>query len=451
MGQLEASCFAQGNDNTLYALAFGYDHSLPSSTSGADAVAVLLKSNTSPSSPNTLTWEVVSTVPRDNLLSFGDSFKIQCLVDPNGGFLAWTYDAYRSGKGAVAQSRPGGFRYDPILPEAPGSKGKGGWMNVGTSMNYSWTSTSAGGSLFYVKEGSKYNIYHAYIPISVGVTFSFGALNTATTPNMMESSPIKWSIGSTITGYVEGMQTSATKLFVWGVAGGSGYLFAMGNLPQSGQLSAVPPSLQLNNYSTSGTCSYPGVIGDKVYKYCSITQTHGTEYKLYSWDGSKSLDPIAMSQLPVANMLTSTVTGIFGGSNSSSSSSTAYMLVQSGRLRGRNGSPGYSNYMLKALALTGPSAGSVLEVPNNITVTDNIECYIKAASGGLSSSVYAAIIGSLIGKRSSPLRKQLVALGIIVKPEKRVAFSWPAILEMATLDDLRKDIVNRYSQYAHDG
>ncbi|KAF8928410.1 hypothetical protein BGZ47_001653, partial [Haplosporangium gracile] len=361
MGQLEASCFAQGSDNTLYALAFGYDHSISTSTPGADAVAVLLKSNTSPSSPNALIWEVVSTIRRDSLSSFGDSPKIQCLVDPNGGFLAWSYDAYRSGQSGVSQSRPGGFRYDPFLLEAPGSKGKGGWMNVETSMNYSWTSTSAEGGLFYVKEGSKYNIYHAYIPISVGTTISIGALNTATTPNMMDSSPTKRSIGSTITGYVEGMQTSATKLFVWGVAGGSGNLFAMGNLPQSGQLSSVPPSLQLSNYSTSSTCSYPGGIGDKVYKYCSVTQTHGTEYKLYSWDGSKA-----------------PTTRIFGDNDSFSSSSTTYMLVQSGELGDRHGAPGYGNYMLKALSLTGPSAGSVLEVPNNITVTDNFEFYTKA-------------------------------------------------------------------------
>ncbi|KAF9080113.1 hypothetical protein BGX29_002565 [Mortierella sp. GBA35] len=379
MGQLEASCFAQVSGNTLYALAFGYDHTVPSSTSGASAVVVLLKSNTSPSSPSALTWEVVSTIPRDSLFSFGDSPRLQCLVDPNGGFLAWSYNTYRPGQGPAAQSRPGGFRYDPSLPEGAGSKGKGGWANVETPMSYSWTSSLAGGDLFYVKEGSQYNIYHIFIPGTAGATFSFGALNTATTPNMMENSFNKWPVGSTITGYVDSIKTTATKLFIWGVAGGNGRLFAVGDLPQGGRLSSTPPSLQLGNYSTPVTCSDPVAIDDKVYKYCSISQTHGKEYKLYAWDGSKALDPIAMSQLPVKDSNSFTVTGILGGGDSSSS--TTYMLVQSGRLYGQYGSSGYSTYVLKALALTGPSTGSVVDVPNNITVSDKIAFY-KATDGG---------------------------------------------------------------------
>ncbi|KAF8925304.1 hypothetical protein BGZ47_003379 [Haplosporangium gracile] len=55
------------------------------------------------------------------------------------------------------------------------------------------------------------------------------------------------------------------------------------------------------------------------------------------------------------------------------------------------------------------------------------------------------------------LRKQLsdildssIKLGIIVKPEKKVAFTWPAIVETATLDNLRKNIFNEYPQYALD-
>ncbi|KAF8932529.1 hypothetical protein BGZ47_011345 [Haplosporangium gracile] len=59
------------------------------------------------------------------------------------------------------------------------------------------------------------------------------------------------------------------------------------------------------------------------------------------------------------------------------------------------------------------------------------------------------------------LRKQLsqlqaevqdssITLGIVVKPEKKVAFSWSAMMETATLDDLKKNVFDLYPQYAHD-
>ncbi|KAK3845747.1 MAG: hypothetical protein J3R72DRAFT_435542 [Linnemannia gamsii] len=43
-----------------------------------------------------------------------------------------------------------------------------------------------------------------------------------------------------------------------------------------------------------------------------------------------------------------------------------------------------------------------------------------------------------------------INVGIIVKPEKRVVFAWSMIVEKATLDDLRKEISELYTQYAHD-
>ncbi|KAF9922559.1 hypothetical protein BGZ67_010386 [Mortierella alpina] len=41
-------------------------------------------------------------------------------------------------------------------------------------------------------------------------------------------------------------------------------------------------------------------------------------------------------------------------------------------------------------------------------------------------------------------------IGIVVKPEKKVAFSWCGIVDTATLDDLKKIIFDLYPQYAHD-
>ena len=81
-----------------------------------------------------------------------------------------------------------------------------------------------------------------------------------------------------------------------------------------------------------------------------------------------------MSQLPLKDQYTSAVTGVFGDS------STTYLLVQSGTLSPQYGS-GVS-YMLKALTLSGSAAGSVLDVPNNITVTDNLTFNATLAGGG---------------------------------------------------------------------
>ncbi|KAG0026402.1 hypothetical protein BGZ81_006412 [Podila clonocystis] len=377
MGRLEASCFSQGSDNTLYALAYGYDLSI---TTGDNAIAALIKSNASPSNPNALTWQVVSTIRKGELFSFGDGTKIQCVADPNGGFLAWSYGAYRPGLGPNAQARPGGFRYDPSLSTTSATtKGKGGWVNVETPLSYTWTSTSAASDLIYLKDGSsgKYTFYHAYIQGLAGTTvINFGVLNTATTPNMMENSDTKWSFSSSITGYIEDMKITSTKLFLWGVAGGSAKLFGVADLPQSDPLPTTAPSLQLGNYTTPISCSIPAAIGEKVYKYCTVRQLHGDEYKLFSWDGSKALEPIGMSQLPVEKMYKDTITGIFGDS------STSYLLVQSGRLEAQYGASGTGSHVLKALALTGGAAGAVLNVPNNITVSDNIAFYANGAGGG---------------------------------------------------------------------
>ncbi|KAF9285636.1 hypothetical protein BGZ68_003681 [Mortierella alpina] len=41
-------------------------------------------------------------------------------------------------------------------------------------------------------------------------------------------------------------------------------------------------------------------------------------------------------------------------------------------------------------------------------------------------------------------------MGVVVKPEKKVAFSWCGIVDTATLDDLKKNIFDLHPQYAHD-
>ncbi|KAG0241173.1 hypothetical protein BGW41_006166 [Actinomortierella wolfii] len=394
MGQLEAACFAEGRDNTLYALSFGYDHSRSPGSSGSEnAIVVLLKSNSAPS-PSNLSWQVVSTISKKELYSLGmDGLgeNSNCIVDPDGGFLAWNYYTYRPNE---QKSRPGGFRYDPALSTSSATTtGKGGWVNVDTALSYSWTSTSSAGDLLYLKDAStgKYQFYHVYIPGNFG-DFSTAALNTATSPNMMESTPIKWNFKSTITGYPDGLMITESKLFIWGVAAASGGLFAVGDMPQTGPLPSSAPSTNLVNYTRpSPNCYGPLAVDDDVYMYCPYTLQHGKELKLHVMDGSKILEPISMPKAPVDSYQPS-VSGIFGDGT------TSYMLVQTGRLAKYSTKP----YQLSALVLSGPSAGILMDVPNKITVSDSIGYLPKAeeksdggGGGGLSIAL-RWIIGLLV-------------------------------------------------------
>ncbi|KAF9923930.1 hypothetical protein BGZ67_009611 [Mortierella alpina] len=302
MGRLEPACFSFGSDNALYALVFAYDLSI---AKGADnAVVALIKSNASPSGPDALTWQVVSTIRQAELATIVEGgtfgyYPVQCLVDPSGGFLAWSYQTYQPGQ-PRNKPRPGGFRYDPLLTTPSSTTtGKGGWVNVDSPITYSWTmSSSAGdGSLMYLADGAgKYNYYHAYVPTS-GTSLNFGALNTGVTPHLMEDSATQWA----------------------------------------------------------------------------LNKTHGDQYSLYEWNGSKSSGPISMTKLPSAKVFTTGISGIFGDP-----ASTTYLLVQSGYM---NGGRPTSGTILKALVLTGTNAGTVLDVPKNITVSDNLSS-MNATTGG---------------------------------------------------------------------
>ncbi|KAF9536462.1 hypothetical protein EC957_010882 [Mortierella hygrophila] len=57
---------------------------------------------------------------------------------------------------------------------------------------------------------------------------------------------------------------------------------------------------------------------------------------------------------------------------------------------------------------------------------------------------------SELEKFQADVQDSSITLGIVVKPEKKVAFSWSAMVETATLDDLKKNIFVLYPQYAHD-
>ncbi|GJJ73299.1 hypothetical protein EMPS_05657 [Entomortierella parvispora] len=57
---------------------------------------------------------------------------------------------------------------------------------------------------------------------------------------------------------------------------------------------------------------------------------------------------------------------------------------------------------------------------------------------------------ALLRKQVSDMHDTSISIGVIVKPEKKVAFTWSTIVEDATLDELRRKLVVLYPQYAKD-
>ncbi|KAG0242944.1 hypothetical protein BGW41_003109 [Actinomortierella wolfii] len=267
MGQLEAACFAEGRNNTLYALSYAYDQSRDPGRSGSEnAIVALLKSNSAPSNPSNLSWQVVSTISRKELYTLGMERKGEgsyCIVDPDEGVLVWNYYARRPGEQG---SRPGGFRYDPTLSTSSATTtGKGGWANVDTSLRYSWSSSTSVGDVFYLKDEKtgKYNFYHMYMLGNSG-DFSIAALNTATGPNMMESTPIKWNFKSTLSQYLYGLIITDSKLFVWHSLDG----FGVADMPQKGPLPSSAPTAKVLNYAPEYGCHGLRAVDDKAYTFC---------------------------------------------------------------------------------------------------------------------------------------------------------------------------------------
>ncbi|KAH7033867.1 hypothetical protein BKA57DRAFT_497326 [Linnemannia elongata] len=400
MGQLTVNCFAEGASNTLYAFAFGYDLS---AKTGDGAVAILLQSNSSPSTPDALTWQVVSTISKSELFSFMNNSDIRCTADPSGGFLVISQDAYALGS---SKGRPGGFRYDPNLTtSSTTTTGKGGWVNVDSPLSYSWTDISVGGDFFYLTAGSpnSYNFYQAYIHNGFGNSLTIGMLNKAVTPNMLVSTNTTWSLGSSVTS-VDRLKLSATTMFMWGAGASSNPLFGVATLPQTGPLPTTGPSLKLGNYTTPVKCASPQVYNEKLYQYCAVNQVHGQTYEIDGWDGTKAMSPISMTQSPTDTMDSHTVSAVFGDS------STSYMLIQSANTASAGAST--APVQVKALVLSGTAAGTIVDVLNNVTVSDNLSYQAKPASQTGSNLlmtliiifVVLAICGGLCGSNKKKIK-----------------------------------------------
>ncbi|KAF9978652.1 hypothetical protein BGZ73_001305 [Actinomortierella ambigua] len=389
--------------NTLYALSYGFVSETP--------VVILIKSNAAPSSPNALTWSVVSTTPRSNLVNIVTK-EIACLADPSGAFTVFASD--------TSDNRPGGFRYHPNLSQLPGSTGSGGWANITIPKDYAWGFSSSPGRLFYLKDSSgTYNVYQAYTKPSGSNTLRFGALNTGT--NSMENTETTWSL-SPASG-TDSIAITGSHIFVWEY-GYPNYRFYTAALPQGSLSSAAAPKLVAGDYVRSGKCS---------------RLPYGTEYQLYAWDGSKALPVVNTTNGLPSEFYSNTQIGTVGDGKN------AFMLIQTGMLTQYSS----NDYKLSALLVAGSNVGSIEVVSGGVTVPDGNIGYLQTkgsgggGSGGTSNvwSIIGTVISILVGltivyyivrcfrgKRRSP-----APVIPVHKPDPEPEYSPP--VQPATLDD----------------
>ncbi|KAF9168600.1 hypothetical protein DFQ26_004234 [Actinomortierella ambigua] len=364
MGQLDIRCFSEAA-NTLYAIANGFN--------GEKQVIILLKSNTAPAGPSSLSWSIVSTTPLESLLTIYND-DILCHADPSGAFAVYSSDT-NSDTGPMR--RPGGYRYHPNLPKITDSTGPGGWANISIPKDLEWGSSSSKGRLFSLKDSSgTYHLYHAFAKPSGSNNLKFSVLNTGT--NAMENSPVTWSLSPA--SIPTDLRFTGSHMFLWS----NGYpadRFYYAALPQ-GPLPSSGPKLVEGDYKVSGKCTRIGAVNEQYFSFCSIALPYGTDYRLFSWDGTKALPPVnSTAGLPMDDYINTQIGTVGDGK-------TSFMLIQTGSLSGYSS----HNYKLNALTVTGPSAGQIQVVPSGIAVPDaNINFKKVESSSGGGSSVWSTI------------------------------------------------------------
>ncbi|KAG0307329.1 hypothetical protein BGZ97_000436, partial [Linnemannia gamsii] len=134
MGKLGIDCLTSTPDSsTFYGLdsTYSYDYT----TEYKDGTSfIIFKSNTNPTSPENLTWSLVSRIYVEDL-GFASPNDFTCAVDAHGAFTFFFRDWKQP-------NFPSGVLYDPngIVDShaIAGSKGPGTWRTIDGSMHYQW-------------------------------------------------------------------------------------------------------------------------------------------------------------------------------------------------------------------------------------------------------------------------------------------------------------------------
>ncbi|KAK3830465.1 MAG: hypothetical protein JOS17DRAFT_817441 [Linnemannia elongata] len=213
MGVLDLLCVTTDSDATTF---FGFAYAEDYNTAVVKPqYAVLVKSNTNPSSPGDLNWSVVSMFDGSKLNGYPGSVNgvdTSCTMNALGVFTM--FGQYTS----TATKVPFGIRYDPTGTMEPrfGYNGRGAWSNITVQDGFNWSGPFNRYALGYTNGGVDAILVHASLS-DTNNTITMATLNEST---MTLAPKAVWSVNATIHG------KSILTLAI-----GNGHMYTYGPVP----------------------------------------------------------------------------------------------------------------------------------------------------------------------------------------------------------------------------
>ncbi|KAK3830444.1 MAG: hypothetical protein JOS17DRAFT_746404 [Linnemannia elongata] len=252
MGVLDLLCVTTDPDaTTFFGFAYAEDYN---TTVVKPQYAVLVKSNTNPSSPGDLNWSVVSMFDGSKLNGYPGSVNAvdtSCTMNTLGVFtMIGQYNWTASFAGTKV---PFGIRYDPAGTMEPryGYNGRGAWSNITINDEFSWSGPFNRYALAYTNSGADAMLVHASLS-DTNNTITMATLNEST---MTLAPKAVWNVNATIHG--RSIRTLAI---------GNGHMYTFGPVPNQYYgptyltgfpLATVSPTIPIGTiYNTSFLSGY---------------------------------------------------------------------------------------------------------------------------------------------------------------------------------------------------
>ncbi|KAK3830447.1 MAG: hypothetical protein JOS17DRAFT_746408 [Linnemannia elongata] len=217
MGVLDLLCVTTDPDaTTFFGFAYAEDYN---TTVVKPQYAVLVKSNTNPSSPGDLNWSVVSMFDGSKLNGYPGSVNAvdtSCTMNTLGVFTM--IGQYNSTASFVGTKVPFGIRYDPAGTMEPrfGYDGRGAWSNITVKEGFNWSGPFNRYALGYTNSGADAMLVHASLS-DTNNAITMATLNEST----LTLAPMAvWNVNATIHG--RSIRTLAI---------GNGHMYTFGPVP----------------------------------------------------------------------------------------------------------------------------------------------------------------------------------------------------------------------------
>ncbi|KAG0014418.1 hypothetical protein BGZ82_001756 [Podila clonocystis] len=184
MGRLSFDCLTTDADaTTFYGMIIADDYAINKYPNRFTKVVAVVKSNTSPASPLSMTWSVVSKIGYESLTGQITQLKYvpRCAINSKGVFSILVHLGFQS-SGSSGPVGPRVYQYDPngkTMDASFNYKGTGSWSNVTVdTVHPTMTGTWFTPRLQYVYNGQVETLILSFI--GDGFNVELGVLNEAT-------------------------------------------------------------------------------------------------------------------------------------------------------------------------------------------------------------------------------------------------------------------------------